>query len=177
MCSDAPSQIASTGRRRITDRSLRKQAASLNLHHLSQRLAHTSPGFSHDAHMATIQSAAEIRSLLAHLKGRTITALQVLGINSLKSVSPPPDALAGEVVRAVKIVERSISIKTASHLITFDLQRTGRVVLHEAAEPFHLVAGTPRPTVRLLMDDGSGLDLTEPAKTKRITVAISAQPE
>ncbi|MGW9068112.1 hypothetical protein ACWGQT_01520 [Streptomyces yangpuensis] len=127
--------------------------------------------------MATIQSAAEISPLLAHLKGRTITALQVLGINSLKSASPPPEALAGEVVSAVEIVERTININTAGHLITFDLQRTGRVVLHEAAEPFRLAAGTTRPTVRLLMDDGSGLDLIEPAKTKRITATISAQPE
>ncbi|WP_328914251.1 MULTISPECIES: hypothetical protein [unclassified Streptomyces] len=127
--------------------------------------------------MAIIQSAAEINPLLAHLKGRTISALQVLGINSLKSVSPSPESLVGEVVRAVGIVERTINIHTASHVITFDLQRTGRVVLREAAEPFRLVAGAARPTVRLLMDDGSGLDLTEPAKTKRITAMISAQPE
>jgi hypothetical protein len=31
--------------------------------------------------------------------------------------------------------------------------------------------------VRLLLADGSGLDLTEPAKTKRITVTLAAAPE
>ncbi|MFZ4240708.1 hypothetical protein ACOZGD_36795 [Streptomyces murinus] len=125
--------------------------------------------------MATIQSAAEIAPLLDRIKGQKITALQVLGINSLKSLSPSPEALSGEVVTATDIVERIINIKTASHIISIDLQRTGRVVLLEAAEPYRLVVGTVRPTVRLLMNDESGLDLTEPAKTKRITVTISAR--
>ncbi|WP_424705910.1 hypothetical protein [Kitasatospora acidiphila] len=127
--------------------------------------------------MATIQSAAKITTILERLKGQQIAALQVLGINSLKSLSPSPEALVGEVVVAADIDERTISINTASHLILFDLQRTGRVVLLEAAEPYRLVVGAVRPTVRLLMSDGSGLDLTEPAKTKRITVTIAARSE
>lgn len=136
-------------------------------------MAHAPFAFSHDAHMATIQSAAEIAPLLDRIKGQKITAFQVLGINSLKSLSPSPEALSGEVVTATDIIERIINIKTASHIISIDLQRTGRVVLLEAAEPYRLVVGTVRPTVRLLTNDGSGLDLTEPAKTKRITVTIS----
>lgn len=140
-------------------------------------MAHTPFAFSHDAHMATIQSAAEITPLLDRIKGQKIAALQVLGINSLKSLSPSPEALAGEVVTATDIVERIISINTASHIISFDLQRTGRVVLLEAAEPYRLAVGAVRPTVRLVMNDGSGLDLTEPAKTKRITVTIAARPK
>jgi hypothetical protein len=125
--------------------------------------------------MAIIQSSAEIISLLERLKGQRIGALQVLGINSLKTFSPPPEALVGEVVTAVDVVERTVGVYTATHLISFDLQRTGRVVLLESAEPYQHVAGVGRPTVRLLMADGSGLDLTEPAKTKRITVTIVTQ--
>ncbi|MEV0910031.1 hypothetical protein [Streptomyces hokutonensis] len=126
--------------------------------------------------MATIQSSAEIVSLLEHLKGQRIAALQVLGINSLKTFSPPPEAMVGEVVTAADVVERTINVDTASHVISFDLQRTGQVVLLESAEPYRLVAGVARPTVRLLMADGSGLDLTEPARTKRITVTLVAKP-
>lgn len=138
-------------------------------------MARTSFCFSHDAHMATIQSAVEIIPLLERIKGQEIAALQVLGINSLKTSSPRPEALVGEAVTATDIVERTISIYTASHCILFDLQRTGRVILLESAEPYRLVVGAARPTVRLLMADGSGLDLTEPAKTKRITVTIAAR--
>lgn len=128
--------------------------------------------FSHHAHMATIQSAVEITSLLERIRGHKIASLQVLGINSLKTLSPPPETLAEEVVTAVDVVERTICIYTADHVIRLDLQRTGRVVLLESAEPYQFSVGTSRPTVRLVMADGSGLDLTEPAKTKRITVTI-----
>ncbi|MFI6103612.1 hypothetical protein [Streptomyces sp. NPDC049687] len=126
--------------------------------------------------MGTIQSAAEIGPLLEPLTGQKIAALQVLGINSLKTLSPPLEALAGEVVTAVDVVDRTLRVDTTSHVISFDLQRTGRVVLLESAEPYRFVAGANRPTVRLLMVDGTGLDLTEPAKTKRITVTITTKP-
>lgn len=140
--------------------------------HVQRDVARTYSIFSHDSHMATIQSTAEITPLVEHLKGKRIAAFQVLGINSLKTLSPPPEALVGEVVTAADSVERTVSIDTASHRISFDLQRTGRVVLLEAAEPYRLVVGVSRPTIRLLMTDGSGVDLTEPAKTKRITATI-----
>ncbi|MDR8409760.1 hypothetical protein MTP10_13545 [Nonomuraea sp. 3-1Str] len=122
--------------------------------------------------MATIQSASEIIPLLARLQGREIAMLQVLGINSLKTVSPSPEALAGELVTETDIAERSIRICTASHCIFLDLQRAGHVVFLESAEPHQLVAMVRRPTVRLLLADGSTLDFTEPSKTKRITVRI-----
>ncbi|MFD8625433.1 hypothetical protein ACFV4E_16300 [Streptomyces hygroscopicus] len=126
--------------------------------------------------MGTIQSAAEIESLLEPLTGQKIAALQVLGINSLKTLSPPPEALAGEVVTAADVVDRILRVDTTSHVISFDLQRTGRVILLESAEPYRFAAGANRPTVRLLMVDGTGLDLIEPAKTKRITVTITTRP-
>ncbi|MGX1131313.1 hypothetical protein RKD49_003503 [Streptomyces glaucescens] len=126
--------------------------------------------------MGTIQSAAEIEPLLQPLTGQKIAALQVLGINSLKTLSPPLEALAGEMVTTADVVDRTLRVDTTSHVISFDLQRTGRVVLLESAEPYRFVAGANRPTVRLLMVDGTGLDLIEPARTKRITVTITTKP-
>lgn len=123
--------------------------------------------------MPAIQSAEQIQELLDRLRGREIAKLQVLGINSLKSLSPTPEALTGEIVSGSDVVDRILTVRTANLSITFDLQRTGRLVWLESAEPYRLVAGTSRPTVRLLLADGSGLDMTEPAKTKRITVALA----
>ena len=48
--------------------------------------------------MATIQTDDEIRDILVRLEGEAIATLQVLGINSLKTLSPTPEALAGEVI-------------------------------------------------------------------------------
>ena len=70
---------------------------------------------------------------------------------------------------------RIVTVRTTNLSITFDLQRTGRLLWLESAEPYRYVAGTSRPTVRLLLADGSGLDLTEPAKTKRISVTLVAK--
>jgi hypothetical protein len=127
--------------------------------------------------VSTIQSAEQIKELLKRLHGREIAGLQVLGINSLKSLSPIPDAVTGEVVTASEIANRTVTIRTASHSIAFDLQRNGRLVWLDSAAPCRLVTGASRPTVRLLLADGCGLDLTEPAKTKRITVTLAAAPE
>jgi hypothetical protein len=127
--------------------------------------------------VSAIQSAEQIKALLDRLHGREIAFLQVIGINSLKSLSPMPAAVIGEVVTASEVADRIVTVRTASHSIAFDLQRTGRLVWLDSAEPWRLVAGASRPTVRLLLADGSGLDLTEPTKTKRITLTLAAVPE
>lgn len=127
-----------------------------------------------DSLVTAVQTSDEIQAILQRLHGREIASLQVLGINSLKSLSPMPDAAAGEVVSECESVDRVVTVRTSNLSITFDLQRTGRLVWHQSAEPYRLTAGASRPTVRLLLTDGTGLDLIEPAKTKRITVTIES---
>lgn len=125
--------------------------------------------------MATIQTDDEIRDILVRLEGEAIATLQVLGINSLKTLSPTPEALAGEVIESTSVAGRLVVANTSSHRIAFDLQRTGKLVWLSAAEPYVMIAGSSRPTVRLVLASGQGLDLTEPAKTKRITVNLAAR--
>lgn len=124
--------------------------------------------------MPSIQSAEQIQELLDRLRGGEVAALQVLGINSLKSISPAPETVTGEVISGSNVTERIVTVRTTNVTITFDLQRTGRLVWLESAEQYRSIAGVSRPTVRLLLSDGSGLDMVEPAKTKRIAVALVA---
>lgn len=124
--------------------------------------------------MPPTQSAEQIQELLDRLRGREVAALQVLGINSLKSISPAPETLIGETVSGSDVTERIVTVHTTTISITFDLQRTGRLVWLESAEPYRSAGGTSRPTVRLLLADGAALDMTEPAKTKRIAVTLVA---
>lgn len=125
--------------------------------------------------MAAIQTPDEIQSLLSQLEGQEIAALQVLGINSLKSMDPMPDALTGDVIKSTTLDDRHFTMCTTTHEVTFDLQRTGKLVWLKEAAPYVMSAGSSRPTVRVVLANGQGLDLTEPAKTKRITVAISTR--
>lgn len=122
--------------------------------------------------MAAVQTSEEIQAILSRLEGEEITTLQVLGINSLKSLSPMPDALAGEKIESAHVSDRMFTVTTADHQAIFDLQRTGKLVWLPKAEPYVMTAGSSRPTVRLVLAGGQGLDLTEPAKTKRITVTL-----
>lgn len=125
--------------------------------------------------MATIQTDDEIRDILVRLEGEAIATLQVLGINSLKSLLPTPEAVAGHVIESTSVAGRLVVAMTSSHQMVFDLQRTGRLVWLSEAEPYVMTAGSSRPTVRLVLASGHGLDLTEPAKTKRITVSLAAR--
>ena len=127
----------------------------------------------HNGGVAATQTPAEIRGILSKLEGKEIEQLQVLGINSLKSLSPTPDALAGQVVLVSAVDERTFTLTTTQYRVLVDLQRVGKLVWLESAEPYSLADAGTRPTVRLLLSDGAGLDLTEPSKTKRVTVTIS----
>ena len=123
--------------------------------------------------MPSVQSPHQIDELLAdHLVGRSIRQLQVLGVNSLKTVVPHLDALIGEEVRSARCEERILIISTAVHKVRIDLQRTGRVTWLSRTEAWQASSGVPLPSVRLLLDDGTGFDLTEPARTKRIAVSL-----
>lgn len=125
--------------------------------------------------MVAIQTLDEIQAILARLEGEEIVVLQVLGINSLKSFSPMPDALAGDTIESSAVSERHFTVTTTGHEMAIDLQRTGKMVWLPNAEPYVMAVGSAPPTVRLVLANGEGLDLTEPAKTKRITVTISAR--
>jgi len=123
--------------------------------------------------VSSAQSPREIDELLAdQLVGRSIRQLQVLGVNSLKTVTPGPDELVGEQVRSAHCEERVVIISTAAYRVRIDLQRTGRVTWLSSADAWRASSGVSLPSVRLLLDDGTGLDLTEPAKTKRISVSV-----
>lgn len=125
----------------------------------------------------SVQSPPEIDDLLAgQLVGRSIRQLQVLGVNSLKTITPSADALAGEQVRSARCEERVIVISTTAYEVRIDLQRTGRVTWLKSADVWQVSSAVSLPSVRLLLDDGTGLDFAEPTRTKRISVSLLQGP-
>ena len=57
------------------------------------------------------------------------------------------------------------------HPALIDLQRVDTAEYVAVLDGWTFGAG-PQPTVRLLFADGSGIDLKEPSKTKRITARL-----
>lgn len=121
--------------------------------------------------MAEPQSTQEILSILERIVGESVRQLQVVGLNSLKSIAPSPQDLTGSTIARVSAIGRIVRIDLGGFHATFDLQRTGRLVWLDTAGPAQI--GRPSlPTVRLLLGSGSAVDFAEPAKTKRISVTL-----
>jgi len=106
--------------------------------------------------------------------GKDLAGLYVYGINSLKTVDPPLSQVAIDKTVDLSIDEeaRSLKVVLERHTFAIDLARTGTAVLLSAALPWSPSDGTAMPTIRFIFSDGSGMDLREPAKTKRITITI-----
>lgn len=126
-----------------------------------------------DGDMADPQSTQTILTVLQRVVGESVEELQVLGVNSLKSLTPTPQDLAGATITDVAANGRSVTIELGDLSVFIDLQRTGRLTWLDEAGPAQI--GRPGlPTIRMLLQSGSALDFTEPAKTKRISIALSA---
>lgn len=128
----------------------------------------------HDCDMTPPQSTAEILVLLERLIGESVSQFQVLGINSLKSVTPSTKDLEGRVITAVRADHRKLEIELGDVRASVDLQRTGRLAWLETASQAK-IGHAHLPTLRLILESGSALDFTEPAKTKRISLSLAAR--
>jgi len=67
--------------------------------------------------------------------------------------------------------ESVLSIAVGDFTVEVDLQRAG-VVTWVPNLAVWSIGQSPMPTVQMLIEDGSGVNFVEPAKTKRITVRV-----
>lgn len=123
--------------------------------------------------MAETPPTEDLLSMLNRLRGESVAQLQVLGINSLKSVTPTPSDVIGSEITSVDVADRVVTLVMGGIAATIDLQRTGRLAWLAHAEPAQL-GRSPVPTIRLRLRSGAGLDFMEPAKTKRIALTLHA---
>ncbi|CAM3396645.1 Fpg/Nei family DNA glycosylase [Occultella aeris] len=114
--------------------------------------------------------------------GRKVAAVHVLGIQTLKTFSPAPDALAGGTVAEVARRGKWLDLRVEDlpdgdlHLV-FHLARAGWLRWHEKLPGG--VSRSPKSPValRVDLDDGSGFSLTEAGTRKRLAVYVVASPE
>jgi hypothetical protein len=105
--------------------------------------------------------------------------MQILGINSLKSLQPPLESMTDQRITGLALDEgtRKIKLVLEQHIILVDMARTGIVVTLNKSLAWQASDRTPMPTARVLFSDGSALDFKEPAKTKRISFTIQSSGE
>jgi hypothetical protein len=105
---------------------------------------------------------------------KKIRSVHVYGVNSLKTLDPPLDELVGDQVVDFVAQDdvRRVELVCRNYIVAIDLARTGRLIVLSDAGTWRPGSGSPMPTGRVIFDDGTGIDLKEPAKTKRITFAV-----
>jgi len=122
----------------------------------------------------------EVESLVADLRGRldgrAFARVIPVALSALKTFDPPVDALAGSFVDGVSRHGKFLDIEAGGlHLVTH-LARAGWLRWHA-----EVPATLPRPgksplALRVVLDDGSGFDLTEAGTRKSLAVYVVREP-
>ncbi|BDZ44414.1 Fpg/Nei family DNA glycosylase [Naasia aerilata] len=113
----------------------------------------------------------------ARLTGRTIDRLDVVSFAVLKTFDPPASALSGHVVTGVSRHGKFLDIATDAgiHLV-MHLARAGWIRWRESAP---VPSGRPNKgplAARLVLDDGSGIDITEAGTKKSLAIYVVTDP-
>ena len=124
---------------------------------------------------------ALVTDLDSRLGGRIIASLDIVSFAALKTFDPEPSALAaatiGGVSRHGKFLDISCSTAAAGVLhVIIHLARAGWIRWRDGAPlPPSRLGGGPL-AARLVLDDGSGLDITEAGSKKSLALYVVTDP-
>jgi formamidopyrimidine-DNA glycosylase len=120
--------------------------------------------------------AALVDDLRVRLAGRAVARVDVLAISALKTFDPPISALCGllidDVVRHGKFLDIDVS---GLHLL-LHLSRAGWVRWRDTVPDILPKPGRGPLAVRIVLDDGTGLDITEAGTRKRLALYVVRDP-
>ena len=117
----------------------------------------------------------------SRLVDRFVDKLGILSFAALKTFDPAPSALAGSTIVGVsrhgKFLDFTCVMSDANdvHLIVH-LARAGWIRWRDSAPPPASRLGKGPMAARLVLDDGSGLDITEAGTKKSLAIYIVADP-
>ncbi|PPH27597.1 DNA-formamidopyrimidine glycosylase family protein [Rathayibacter sp. AY1F9] len=112
----------------------------------------------------------------ARLGGRVLERLDVFAISALKTVAIPPSALSGETVHGVSRHGKFLDIAVGEAHVLLHLARAGWVRWRPERPTAPAKPGRGPLAARLVLDDGSGFDVTEAGTKKSLALSIVADP-
>lgn len=123
---------------------------------------------------------ALVSDLRTRLIGRTIARLDIVAFAALKTYDPPVTALAGCTVTGVERHGKYLDILTSGddgdlHLV-IHLARAGWLRWREKAPIATVRRGAGPIAARLVLDDGTGFDLTEAGTKKSLAIHVVRDP-
>ena len=124
----------------------------------------------------------EVQALALDLKGRldghAIARIHVAAFSALKTFDPPVQAMEGTLVDDVTRHGKFIDIEASGLHLVFHLARAGWIRWRDELPPV-----PPRPStksglaVRVVLDDQSGLDVTEAGTKKSLAAYVVRSPQ
>ncbi|MFK3668653.1 Fpg/Nei family DNA glycosylase [Leifsonia aquatica] len=113
----------------------------------------------------------------ARLAGRVIDRLSVVAFAALKTFDPSVDALHGLTIAGVSRHGKFLDIAAGDLHVVLHLARAGWIRWRDAPPP----PPTGRPgkgplAARLVLDDGTGLDITEAGTKKSLSISVVHDP-
>ncbi len=128
----------------------------------------------------------EVHALVADLRGRLvgrrIARLDIVAFAALKTYDPPVSALEGSTVAAVDRHGKFLDITATTsgdaelHLVVH-LARAGWLRWREKTPLATVKRGAGPIAARLVLDDGSGFDLTEAGTKKSLAIHVTRDPQ
>ncbi len=115
--------------------------------------------------------------LSERLRGRAIARVDIVAISALKTYDPPVDALAGAFVDTVTRHGKFLDIGAGGLHLIVHLSRAGWVRWRDEVPSLPPRPGGKNPlAVRVVLDDGTGLDITEAGTQKRLSLYVVREP-
>lgn len=116
--------------------------------------------------------------LNARLSGRTIDRLSIVSFAALKTFDPPVSALSGTTINGVTRHGKFLDLSAGDLHVTIHLARAGWIRWRDAPPP--PPSGRPGRgplAARLVLDDGTGFDVTEAGTKKSLAISVVRQPD
>jgi formamidopyrimidine-DNA glycosylase len=110
--------------------------------------------------------------LRQHLVGRFVTRVDLVAINALKTFDPPPTAVVGLEIESVERHGKWLDIGIGGLHLLIHLSRAGWVRWKDTVPTTPIRPGKGPLALRVVLDDGSGFDVTEAGTQKRLAVHL-----
>jgi len=112
----------------------------------------------------------------ARLTGNTVDRLELVSFAALKTFDPPVSALHGLQVTGVTRHGKYLDIAIGDLHLVIHLARAGWVRWRDAAPSGPSKPGRGPMAARLVLDDGSGIDITEAGTKKSLAIHLVPDP-
>jgi formamidopyrimidine-DNA glycosylase len=119
---------------------------------------------------------AMVADLAARLDGCTVDRFQALSFSAMKTFDPPATALSGGVVRGVSRHGKYLDLEVGDLHLVIHLALLGWIRWREDPPPPPSRLGKGPVAARLVLDDRSGLDITEFGTKKSLAIWIVRDP-